>query len=367
MSARDRDSYFGGAVRWRASPKVLRTPPASVALALVCGATAAVSLMSAVVVSSALGASPTSLLVFAGWMATLALVAYQLPRWWRSELEYTVTDDHVVVRRGRLRRTIERKSISFARIRWDSAHPGVGDLELVRAVPTGALHRRLSVTLAGIAAPDRVWTILRGLTPAASTGTGHRPVAQRLDEGERVLWSAHPVVTLGAWLPRTPRALGTLALAGMIGATAWVTGAHAVESLRRVHRAGLAYGSSSFVLLVVSLSITLVVLASLAVGLAYWAAVRPVRLAARTRYLVTNQRVLIQCGDEELHLDRARIADVIERPSPGGTHDVFLVLDGPRARAVEASGAFGEEEVPGLKPVLLRLVRLDDLRAALGA
>ena len=48
------------------------------------------------------------------------------------------------MRRGRLRRSIDRREISYARIHWDPKRPGIGDLEIVRAVPTGALRRRLS-------------------------------------------------------------------------------------------------------------------------------------------------------------------------------------------------------------------------------
>jgi hypothetical protein len=75
-------------------------------------------------------------------------------------------------------------------------------------------------------------------------------------------------------------------------------------------------------------------------------------LVAHTRYLVTNKRVLIQRRSEELHLDRSKILDVIETPKGDGLYDLFLVLDGPRARAVAASGAFGEiARGPNLRPV----------------
>ena len=54
---------------------------------------------------------------------------------------------------------------------------------------------------------------------------------------------------------------------------------------------------------------------------------------------------------EELSLDRARIAYVIDAPTRK-LHDVFLVLDGPQARAMAPSGAFGtEERDDSLRPV----------------
>lgn len=106
-----------------------------------------------VVVATALATRPSSLLAFAAWMATLALLFAYGPRWWRSELEYVLTDRHIVLRRGKLRRSIDRREISYARIHWSPKLPGTGDLELVRAVPTGALRRRLSIVLSGLVAP----------------------------------------------------------------------------------------------------------------------------------------------------------------------------------------------------------------------
>ena len=90
-----------------------------------------------------------------------------------------------------------------------------------------------------------------------------------------------------------------------------------------------------------------------AVYLAVEGLVQPLRQLDRTRYLITDRRVLIQRGREELHLDRERIVDVIPTPGASGMTDVFLVLDGPRARALAISGAFGEQDTgPQLRPVL---------------
>ncbi len=55
---------------------------------------------------------------------------------------------------------------------------------------------------------------------------------------------------------------------------------------------------------------------------------------------------------EELHVDRDKIVDVIDSPTGDGLYDVFMVLDGPHARALAASGAFGEiDRGPHLRPV----------------
>ncbi len=367
-----RDSLYGEAVLWSGRPKELSTPALYRVAAAVCAAASAIATASAVVVSRAVHARPGGMLAFAAWMATLALVFGFFPRWWRGALEFVVTDKHVVMRRGRIRRSIEIRQISYARIHWNPAHPGIGDLELVRAVPTGALRRRLSIVLHGLIAPDRVWAIVRGVPPTAPGGDGHRLLAQRLDEGERVLWSAHPVLSWRSLLPADARAFGSIAVALALGGVAASVASHAVHALRTMVAGGWAPGSPAFVALALSLSLVIVLLVSSSVGLLYTVVIRPARLAARTRYLITDRRVLIQRGDEELHLDRSRIVDVIDAPVDGGVsgvergvRDIFLVLDGPRARAVAASGAFGEAGGQGLQPVLHRVADADAVQRIL--
>ena len=54
---------------------------------------------------------------------------------------------------------------------------------------------------------------------------------------------------------------------------------------------------------------------------------------------------------------------LVEAPD-GETTDVFLVLDGARARGLVVSGAFGEEQ-DGLRPMLRQLVDVESVRALL--
>jgi hypothetical protein len=104
-------------------------------------------------------------------------------------------------------------------------------------------------------------------------------------------------------------------------------------------------------LLVGGAALGMLLLLAVAVGVAYAAVIRPARLARATRYFVTNARVLIRRDNEELSLDRSRIAYVIDAPWKK-LHDVFLVLDGPQARAMAPSGAFGtEDKDDALRPV----------------
>jgi hypothetical protein len=355
-----RDSLFGERIIWAGRPKVVTVPAGYRLASLVLAIMAVIATAFAILVSS-IHASVGNLILFAAWCSTISLAARFGPAIWRSEIQYVVTDKHVMWKRGRIRRTIDRHAISYARIHWHPSLPGVGDLELVRAVPTGALRRRLSLLLPGVIGPDRLWAIIRGVPAAGGAGDGQRPLAQRLDDGERVLWSARPMAGWREWIPAGTRAI--TAVIGLLVAGALVREVSvAGRAARRVLAAGLSARSPAFVAMMVAVALTALLLACVAVGLAYVALVRPARLNQRTRYLVTNRRVLIQRGHEELCLDRRRIVDVIEAPSQHGLRDVFLVLDGPRARAVAASGAFGERDVEdGLIPVLHALADAEEV------
>lgn len=347
-----RDSFFGDRVVWTGKPKRLQLPPLYRWGAIAFGVIALTTTLSALVVSTALHEPAGGLLLFAAWMATLSLASWRLPLWWRSEQEYVITEKHIIVRRGPYRRFMERHEISFARIHWDNKETGIGDLELVRAVPTGALRRRIALTLSGIAAPDRVWAFVRGVTPAAPAGDGHRLLAQRLDEGERVLWSSHPAAHWTRWVPQGARGVLSLILGLSLVFSAFLVAIRAIRSIRTVLEAGVEPASVSFIALVGSLTFAIALLGAVAIGVVYGSLVRPMRLESLTRYLITDRRVLISRGTEELHLDRERIVDVIDTPANGKLRHLFLVLDGRRARAFAASGAFGEEHGGGLQPVL---------------
>lgn len=356
-----RDSLYGEEVIWSGGPKVISIPGAYKLAAVVAVTMSIVALAFAVVIATGLHQTVGSLVGFAAWSATLALAAWRLPLWFRSSVRYVVTEKHVIWQRGRLRRSIDRDAISYAIIRWNPSAPGVGDLVLERVVPTGALKRTLSVTLSDVEAPDRLWAIVRGLTPSAPLGDGSRPLAQRLDDGERVLWTARP------WASRwTARRIAT-AVGGVLLALAavhvLVRSAPAIGRVLRAHAlppvtAGVLIGGVALVVLL---------LAGVACFVGYSALLRPWRLARATRYFVTDRRVLIRRGTEELHLDRQRIAYVITAPWREGSarRDVYLVLDGPQARAFSPSGAFGGADEQRLVPMFTAVDDADTATAVL--
>lgn len=352
-----RDSLFGERIVWQGRCRAVSVPFAQKATSAAAAVVAAVTLCYAVVAAKSLGVPVGGMLLLSLWCGTIALAAWRLPLWWRSQLQYLVTERHVIWRRGPIRRSIDIGQISYACIRWSAGDASVGDLVVVRAVPTGALRRTLSLTLADVEAPDRLWAIIRGVEPGAPLGSGERPLAQRLDPGERVLWSSAPLGS--AW---TTRRMATAAM-GMALAAVFVRSlAHAVPTLARVLRLH-ALSPALAATLVAGAGLGMLLLLAVAVGVAYAALVRPARLARQTRYFVTNARVLIRRGSEELSLDRSRIAYVIDAPSSAPSkkmHDVFLVLDGPQARALAPSGAFGgDDRDDGLKPVFAAIADAD--------
>jgi hypothetical protein len=354
-----RDSLFGERIVWQGRCRATAVPFVQQVTAVVAGVLSLVTLCYAVVVAMSLHLPVDGMMIFAVWCATLSLAAWRGTLWWRSHIEYLVTEKHVIWRRGRLRRTIEIGQISYALVRWNARDPSVGDLVIVRAVPTGALRRTLSLTLADVEAPDRLWAVIRGVEPSAPLGSGERPLAQRLDPGERVLWSAAPLAS--AW---TARRAATAAIGGVLTLLFVRSLVKAVPTIARVLRLH-ALPPALAAVLVSGAALGMLLLLAVAVGVAYTAIVRPGRLARATRYFVTNARVLIRRGNEELSLDRARIAYVIDAPWKN-LHDVFLVLDGPQARALAPSGAFGtEDKGDALRPVFAAIADAETVGAIL--
>lgn len=359
-----RDSFYDERIVWTGRPKICGPSSMQRSLSWASFALALVSASFGLVIWLALDVTPFRPLLFSVWMTLVGVGLLEFPKWWLSKVRYEVTDNHVIWRRGPFRRTIERRAISFARVFWLPGQPGVGDLELVRAVPTGALRRRLMLRLGGVSAPDRVWAIVRGVETTVPAGLGERPLTQRLDSGERVRWTASPRSSWRDFLPRGRRALSLLVL----GLLMWGMTLHmllrAVPITTQLAEAGL--GGTPLVALILAQAVAIGLVLTLACLLVYHASIRPGRLLGRTRYLVTDRRVLIQRGSEELHLDKGRIVDVVNSPSSQGLCDLFLVLDGPRARALAMSGAFGElDGGPQLRPVLRAISDVEGASKAL--
>jgi hypothetical protein len=170
-----RDSLYGERILWQGRCQGVSIPFAQKAMAGGSAVVAAVTLCYAVVVSKSLDVPVGGMVGFRRLVRRSRLRAWRVPVWWRSQVEYSVTERHVIWQRGRIRRSIESRQISYALIRWSTRFLRLGDLVLVRAVPTGALRRTLSLTLHDVSAPDRLWALIRGVEPSAPLGNGDDP------------------------------------------------------------------------------------------------------------------------------------------------------------------------------------------------
>src|SRR6185437_6609361 len=112
-----RDSLFGERIIWQGRCRAVSVPFTQKVMVAVAAVVSAVTLCYAVVVAKSLDVPVGGMVVLAAWCATIALGAWRAPLWWRSQLEYLVTERHVIWRRGRLRRSIEIKQISYALFR----------------------------------------------------------------------------------------------------------------------------------------------------------------------------------------------------------------------------------------------------------
>lgn len=361
-----RDSLFSEKILWTGAPTAVAASSFYRAAAWMLATTSAVATLLAIAASRAAKVAPGELLIFAAWCASFALGIRMIPVIWAQAARFVVTDRHVIWARGNFKRTMQRDGISYARIHWDRRNPGVGDLELVRAVPTGALRRGLTLELKGVAAPDRVWSIVRGVPTTAAEGNGRIPITQRLDDGERVLWSAHPKLGWRTWVPANARRLGYTMLSILCLGAGVRTLVTTIPVIGKLLASGIGAGSLAFITLMIAFALTAGLLFATGGTFLYLGVIRRPLLDRRTRYLVTNRRVLLERGAYEIHLDRDKIVDVIEEPARCGGSDVYLVMDGPSSRGLAASGAFGPgDRARGFLPLLRSVSDVDGLRAAI--
>lgn len=364
----ERDSVFEERIVLRANPGEIAPTALERGATWLLGTASVITTLLAVAAAATVEVQVQGLLAFAAWCASLAIAVRLVPQLWHQGAEFIVTERHVIWRRGRFRRSIDRSQISFARIHWYPGKSGLGDLELVRDVPTGALRRKLCIVLRGVMHPDRLWEVIRsGDVSRLNDATPERPVGARLPAGERVVWTGKPRATWRNFVPERRRDF-VASLLGLTtaGGIAYIA-PRAIVAARGMLQAGVSPTSIGFLALTASLALTVALLFGTAAALVWSSVVAPGLRAGRTRYVITDQRVLIASWHDELLVDRTRIVDVIAAARENGQHDLFLVLDGPRSRGVAVSGAF-EDDAPAntLMPVLRGIVDVDDARRLLG-
>ncbi len=263
--------------------------------------------------------------------ATAVLIA---PYFLHHPCEYVVTDRRVMWRRGRMTRWVDRHAISYARIVWNHATPGVGHLELVRATPFGPLSRRQRLQLLHVAAPDRVYACIRGVEAGEHLGDPDLPITDRLDAHEHVVWGGGPEGFMLGWRDVLTAALGVFVL--------WLAiryGAQAGGLLVDLEGLGLQVKSLPWLLLFLATTLSFSVMAGVGATLVWHGIIRARAMGRKTEYVLTNRRMLIRRGYTELSLDRRNIVDVAVVPVSDGCRHLYLILDSPEARALSDSGA----------------------------
>jgi hypothetical protein len=201
---------------------------------------------------------------------------------------------------------------------------------------------------------------IRGADPDTTLPRGSVPLPQRLDEGERVLWTAIPRASSWTRSRALFMLLGVMLLAAC--ARMIIRAVPALSMVLKTH----ALSAVLSVLLVAGVATAVLLVLGLGASALYTAWIKPARMVRNTRYFVTNRRVLIRRGDEELYLERGRIAYVIAQPKKSST-SLFLVLDGPQARGMSVSGAWGGDTTGRLQPVFEAIADADTASELLGS
>jgi hypothetical protein len=267
-------------------------------------------------------------LILAG--AGIALV----PKYLLDPCEYLVTDRQVIWRRGPLRRAMERRAITYARIHWHRSVSGVGHLELVSSIPFGPLLRKQRLLLHDVQSPDRLFAIIRQVEPTEHAGYADVKLTDRLDRGEVVVWGAAPA----GWR------LGFAELmTAIMGMTVMVAGLFYIYRISRVLADLEAYGLFMRTWTWFMLFLAMVISGSviLAIGVVLlWKGLWGARAdGSNTEYILTDTRLLIRRDRTELSIDRKYIVDVAEVPSTAGSRNLHLILDGPHGKALDDNGA----------------------------
>lgn len=307
--------------RWRLVPALLITVAAI--------ATLFAGLLSLVELPGA-----SQMVIVAAYFALTATAVWAAPSFLLDPCRFVITDRRVLWKRGRIRRSIDRHAITYARIAWNRSAPTIGHLELVRAVPFGPLSRKQRLVFHDLRAPDAVLAIVRGADPSENAGDATTALTDRLDPGEQVLWGACPEGLSVDWRHISTTLLGLAVLFVVLPA-----GMRSALVLAELEEAGLPTRSLTWLLLFAAIALTATLLLAVGLGLAWHGILRARAMGHDTEYVLTDRRLLIRRGRTELSLDRARIVDVAETPGWRGLTNLHLVLDGPDARALADSGA----------------------------
>lgn len=326
----ERVLWRGGPVRGVSRGLRWRLPP------LLFGVLAADSALFAGLLQAAGIHAVRSTLSMVAYLSLTAVAFFVAPYFVLDTCEYLVTDRRVLWRRGRFRRTMDRHAITLARIAWHPSTPGVGNLELERAVPFGPFQRTQRVVLHDVRAPDALSAILRDAAPPERAGDIDVKLADRLDPDESLLWGGAPERAAPDWR-EWATALGGVALVVFASFYEW----RMASQLLGLEMLGMQVRSWTWVFFFASTFVAFGTILAIGSYFVWYGLFRSRAMVRDTEYLLTERRLLIRRGRTELSVDRRRIVDVAQEPRANGLYTMFLILDGPDARALGDSGALG--------------------------
>lgn len=277
-----------------------------------------------------------STLSMVAYLSFTAIAFYVAPFFLLDPCEYLVTDRRVLWRRGRFRRTMDRQAVTLARIAWHPTAPGVGNLELERAVPFGPFQRTQRLVLHEVRAPDALFAILREVAPSERAGDTDVKLADRLDADESLLWGGGPEHVAPDWREWST-AIAGVALIAFAGFYEW----RMASQLLGFEMLGMQVRSWTWLFFFTSTFLAFGTVLTIGGYLFWYGLFRSRAMVRDTEYLLTERRLLIRRGRTELSVDRRRIVDVAQEPRANGLYTLFLILDGPDARALGDSGALG--------------------------
>lgn len=294
--------------------------------------------------------------------AALAFYAYSGAR--LEGVRYAVTNLRVIRLGQRGVRFAERRAITFGRIRWHHSSAVVGDLEMVVATPFGPLARTLRVVFNDVHEPDLLWASICGRELGRGAGDVHGHIRDRLGQDETLIWEGRPEGLHVGWRELWVTTFGFV-LTLFSALYIWTN----VGFMAALEGEGLAIGSPGWLFLFSAVVIAWVSILTVGLSLIHRGVIRARRLGRASIYALTNERLIIRRGRSELSIERNRIVDVVIKRTALGLFHVFLMLDGPGAKAVNLSGAIGgtipsRDVVP---PVLFDLRDTQEIAAQLTA
>jgi hypothetical protein len=286
-----------------------------------------------------------------------------MPKYLLDPCEFLITDKQVIWRRGGLRRAIERRAITYARMHWHRSVSGVGHLELISSVPFGPFLRKQRILLHDVRSPDRLFALIRQVETTEHAGYADVKLTDRLDQGEVVIWGAAPA----GWR------LGVAELmTAALGVTVLISGVLYIFRIGRVLADLEAYGlwmrSWTWLMLFLAMFVSGSVIFTIGVVL-LWKGLWGARAdGSNTEYILTDTRLLIRRDRTELSVDRNHIVDVAEVPSTAGLRNLYLILDGPHGKALDDNGAlslFGTPPRGTVPPILYEVQDSETVRKLL--